>query len=107
MQLLYELSSKVWALAALFFGLWLIPMGYVAATSRRMPIALGWALMIGGVGYVLSTFLSNGVAHAPSWITNGLTLPATVSEFWMIAFSLLLGCKRPTLGRLQMTVAAC
>ena len=94
-QLLYELSSKVWGVGALFFGLWLIPMGYVAATSRRMPIGLGWTLMVGGVGYVLSTFVSNGFAHAPSWMTNGLSVPATVGEFWMIGYLLFVGVRPP------------
>ena len=94
-QLLYELSFKVWGVGALFFGLWLIPMGYVAATSRRMPIGLGWTLMLGGVGYVLSTFVSNGFAHASSWITTGLSLPATVGELWMIGYLLFVGLRPP------------
>ena len=71
-------------------------MGYVAATSRRMPIGLGWTLMVGGVGYVLSTFVSNGFAHTPSWMTNGLSVPATVGEFWMIGYLLFVGVRPPT-----------
>ncbi len=35
--------AATWDIGGLFFGLWLIPMGYVVLTSRVMPIALGWA----------------------------------------------------------------
>jgi hypothetical protein len=34
-QLLYELSSSSWGVGAVFFGLWLIPMGYVAYPIHR------------------------------------------------------------------------
>ena len=39
---------------ALFFGLWLIAMGWGAITSSRFPTPLGWLLVAGGVGYVIS-----------------------------------------------------
>ncbi len=95
-QLLYELSSKLWSVAALFFGLWLIPMGYVAATSGRMPKGLGLTLIVGGGGYLVSAFLSNGLAKAPSWLVEGLTLPATFGEFWMIGYLLFVGIRPPS-----------
>ena len=53
-QLLFEASSRIWDVAALFFGLWLIPMGSVVISTRIMPKALGMTLMIGGVGYVVA-----------------------------------------------------
>jgi len=68
-------GSKLWSVAALFFGLWLIPMGYVAATSGRLPKGLGLTLIVGGGGYLVSAFLSNALAKAPSWLVEGLTVP--------------------------------
>ncbi len=93
-QLLYELSTKSWSVGALFFGLWLIPMGYLARSSGRMPKALGWTLMGGGGGDIASAFVSNGVAGAPSWLVEGLTIPASVGEFWMIGYLLAVGIRR-------------
>ena len=36
-QLLFEASSRIWDIAALFFGLWLIPMGSVVITRASCP----------------------------------------------------------------------
>ena len=90
------MSSKLWDVGALFFGLWLIPMGYVAATAGRMPKWLGWTLIVGGAGYILSAFLSNGLVGAPPWLVEGLTIPATIGEFWMIGYLLFVGLRPPT-----------
>lgn len=93
-QLLYELSARAWGVGALFFGLWLIPMGYLAWSSGRMPKGLGLILMGGGGGYIASALVSHGVANAPSWLVEGLTMPASVGEFWMIGYLLSVGIRR-------------
>jgi hypothetical protein len=97
-QLLYELSGHAWGVGALFFGLWLIPMGYVALTSGRMPVWLGRTLIVGGGGYVLSSLLSYGVADAPTWLVDGLTYLASVGEFWMIGYLLIVGIRQTGAG---------
>ncbi|MBU4335116.1 MAG: DUF4386 domain-containing protein [Actinobacteria bacterium] len=86
-QLLYELSGTAWDLGGLFFGLWLIPMGWLAWRSGFMPRALGWVLIGGGVGYVLSTYL---VYLAPNLtgLSSALTVPASIGEFWMVGYLL-------------------
>ena len=64
-----------------------------------MPRLLGWVLIVGGAGYVLSAF----VAYlAPDFgIRYGalLTFPATVGEFWMIGYLLVRGVNRRALGQ--------
>ena len=92
-QLMYELSANSWGVGAMFFGLWLIPMGYVAATSGRMPVWLGRILIVGGAGYVLSAFVGYGIADAESWLVEGLTYLATIGEFWMIGYLLIVGIR--------------
>jgi len=91
--LLYELSASSWGMGNLFFGLWLIPMGWVAVASGRFPRVLGWTLVVGGVGYLLSGLLAYGLADAPSSLLEGLTLPASIGEFWMIGYLLLKGIR--------------
>ena len=56
-QLMYVVSDNLWEVGALFFGLWLIPMGWCVLRSRWMPRLLGWVLIVGGVCYVLSAFV--------------------------------------------------
>ncbi len=94
-QLLYELSTNSWGVGALFFGLWLIPMGYVVVTSGRMPVWLGRVLILGGAGYVLSAFVGYGIADAASWLVEGLPYLATIGEFWMIGYLLSVGIRPP------------
>ena len=95
-QLMYELSSTSWGVGSLFFGLWLIPMGYIATGSGRMPSWLGRLLIAGGIGYLLSTFVSYGVAGAPTWLVDLLPLPATIGELWMIGYLLKIGLRDPS-----------
>ena len=94
-RLMYELSSNSWGVGSIFFGLWLIPMGYIASTSGLMPKWLGRILILGGVGYVLSAFVKYGVPDAPGWLGEGLPIPATVGEFWMIGYLLIKGVRAP------------
>lgn len=90
-QLLSDIISNAWTIGGLFFGLWLIPMGYVVVASKCMPIWLGWTLIVGGIGYILSTLLNClGFSHN---LLNILTVPATVGEFWMIGYLLIYGIR--------------
>lgn len=91
--LMYELSANSWGMGALFFGLWLIPMGWVAVTSARFPRLLGWTLVVGGVGYVLSGLIEYGIADAPGGIAAALAFPATIGEFWMVGYLLTKGIR--------------
>lgn len=90
-DLLTTLISNAWGVGGIFFGLWLIPLGYIITSSRRMPVWLGRTLILGGIGYVLSTFISYfGISG--SWVST-LTIPATVGEFWMIGYLLIFGIR--------------
>jgi len=95
--LLYALSSACWTVGGVFFGLWLIPMGWFILATRRMPIVLGWLLVIGGVGYVLGAVLT---VAAPQLVTvaNALAMPASIGEFWMIGYLLIRGIRPSSTG---------
>lgn len=85
--ILFDLHDAVWLVSSLFFGLWLIPMGYLAIKARMIKY-LGWMLMIGGGGYVLSAFLKILSPSLSAGVIEGLTIPATIGEFWMIGYLL-------------------
>ena len=93
-QLLYVVSGHLWIIGGIFFGLWLIPMGWLARRSGWMPSLLGWILMIGGVGYVVNALLSYVLPDAGLAVAL-LTTPATVGELWMVGYLCLRGVRRP------------
>ncbi|MHB9859046.1 DUF4386 domain-containing protein [Streptomyces sp. YIM S03343] len=94
--LLYDLNSAALSLAGLFYGLWLIPMGWLAGRSGYMPRPLGWILIGGGVGYVLSVLIASLVPGTPS-VAYAFTVPATIGELWMVGYLLTKGvADRPT-----------
>ena len=90
-ELLGQLITHSWNVGGLFFGLWLIPMGHIVVVSKRMPVWLGRVLILGGVGYILSTLIYY-MGYKPS-LLKLLTIPATVGEFWMIGYLLIYGIR--------------
>lgn len=90
-QLLQAVISNSWGVGGLFFGLWLFPMGYLVIRSGRMPIWLGRVILLGGVGYLVSTVVR--YAGIDFGLGRALILPATVGEFWMIGYLLIFGMR--------------
>lgn len=86
-QALYELSESAWDVGGIFFGLWLIPMGFLVLRTINMPRPLGWILVTGGFGYLLSTAVTF-LASDTGVIPDALVAPATIGEVWMIAYLL-------------------
>ncbi|GAB3250185.1 DUF4386 domain-containing protein [Kineosporia babensis] len=102
---LYLISDNIWDVGALFFGLWLIPMGWCVLRSGWMPAALGWILVAGGVGYILSAFVRYLLPDA-DLVAEALAYPATVGEFWMVGYLLIHGVRRRALGQVSVSPAA-
>jgi len=90
-ELLANIITNAWSVGGLFFGLWLIPMGHIVVSSGRMPIWLGRILIMGGIGYILQTFI-NCLGVQSSYL-DILVIPATVGEFWMIGYLLIYGIR--------------
>jgi hypothetical protein len=92
-HMLYNLNDAMWGVGALFFGLWLIPMGYVVYTARLMPRALGAILVAGGATYVMSAFVMYLWPDAPTGVSGVLTTLPTIGEVWMIGYLLTFGVR--------------
>jgi len=93
-QLLYVVSGHLWGVGAMFFGLWLIPMGWLVVRSRWLPPLLGRVLVVGGVGYLVSAFVTYLFPDA-DLVTGLLTVPATIGEFWIVGYLVILGIRAP------------
>jgi Domain of unknown function (DUF4386) len=66
--LLLEFHRHGYLIAQIFFGLYLLPLGYLVYTSSFFPKVIGAVLMVGGGGYlanVVSVYLSPEFAPSP------------------------------------------
>lgn len=90
-EIFQNIISNAWGIGGLFFGLWLFPMGSIVIKSKRMPVWLGRVIIVGGIGYVLSTLIQ--YAGIDFSFNKYLTLPATIGEFWMIGYLLIFGIR--------------
>lgn len=89
--LLNSLITNSWGVGSLFFGLWLIPLGYIITSSKRMPVWLGRILIIGGIGYLTSPVINYLGIKSP--VLDFIVVPATVGEFWIIGYLLIFGIR--------------
>ena len=91
-QLLYVTSGHLWGVAAVFFGLWLIPLGWLVVRSRWLPQVLGWTLLVGGAGYLVSAFVTYLFPGA-GVVAQLLTIPSVVGEVWLMGYLLVMGLR--------------
>jgi hypothetical protein len=90
-QLLSNIIGQAWSVGGLFFGLWLLPMGYIVIKHKTMPTWLGYTLLMGGIGYLVQTFLKSA-GYQNSYL-GLLVMPATIGELWMIVYLLIWGIR--------------
>jgi hypothetical protein len=81
-------------IAQIFFGLWLVPLGYLAYKSAGMfPKWLGVLLIMGSICYlvdVLAAFLVPDVGQA---IHAFVVIPSAIAELSMVGYLLVIGVK--------------
>lgn len=88
-------------IASLFWGLWLLPFGWLVLRSARLPRVLGLLLVLGGVGYVVQVFGGLLPGFTESALAHYVRLPAAAGEIgsclWLLAFGASAG--RPSTSR--------
>ena len=89
-----DMQHNGYYIAAMFFGLWLLPLGYLAITSGYLPKVLGVLLIIGGVGYLVDLFV-RFLAPGFGAGVSPLVVPGAVAELslaaWLLASLLFYG----------------
>src|SRR5579859_7268755 len=73
-------------IAQIFFGLWLVPLGYLAYQSGLFPRALGVVLIVGGVCYLVDLLAAFLVPDFGQTIHTFIVIPSTIAEIWMLGY---------------------
>jgi uncharacterized protein DUF4386 len=82
-------------IASIFFGLWLVPLGYLAYKSGWFPKALGVALIVGGACYLVDMLAAFLVPDVGKAIHGYITIPSAIAEVSMVIYLLVIGVKTP------------
>lgn len=85
------MHSHGYLVAAIFFGLWLLPLGYMLFRSRYAPRALGALVMVGSFGYVADVVANVLVPTVGESLTPVLLLPSVLAEVSLILWLLVKG----------------
>jgi uncharacterized protein DUF4386 len=90
-----DMPAAGYLIAQIFFGPWLLPLGYLVYRSGSFPKFLGVLLGIGCFGYLIDTFaqfLAPGIGETIQAI---LVAPAAVGELSFVAYLLVKGVRVP------------
>ncbi|MGO8946262.1 MAG: DUF4386 domain-containing protein [Ktedonobacterales bacterium] len=81
-------------IAQIFFGLWLVPLGYLAYQSRGwFPKWLGILLIVGGVCYIVDLLALFLVPDFDKVIHGYITIPSAIAEITMVLYLLVIGVR--------------
>lgn len=94
-MLLLDMQHYGFLIAQIFFGLWLAPMGYLVYKSGMFPKALGVALIVACVCYLVDLLATFLVPDLGKQIHSFLAIPPTIAEIWMVLYLLVKGVKIP------------
>lgn len=83
----------------LFWGGWLLPLGYLVLKSALLPRVLGGLLILGGLGYIIDVFGDLLVpGYADSLLPAVVIRPAALGEIGTCLWLLIVGVRTQSLG---------
>ena len=92
MLLLLDTQRYGTLIAQVFFGLWLVPLGYLACKSAGwFPKWLGVLLVAGGVCYLADMLALFLVPDFGQKVNVLLVIPPTIAEIAMVVYLLAIG----------------
>ncbi len=91
--LLLDIHHYGFLIAQIFFGLWLVPLGYLARKSGMFPKALGVLLIVGGACYLVGMLAVFLVPDSGEKVNVLVTIPSAIAEIAMVLYLLVVGVK--------------
>ena len=81
-------EANLFQLATVFWGLWMIPLGWLSSRSGLVPKVIGLGLIAGSVGYVMA-FVFPTLGIVPPTAVSGTLMAVTLASefafmFWLI-----------------------
>lgn len=104
--LLLDYHSNGEQIASVFWGLWLLPFGYLVFKSGFLPKVLGAFLIAGSIGYVINFvgyLLFSG--YGELGISGYVSIPASIGEIGICLWLLVIGIRKKHLARANSLVA--
>jgi hypothetical protein len=83
-------------IAQVFFGLWLVPLGYLAYKSALFPKWLGVVLVVGGACYLVDLLAAFLVPALGKEIHGLVIIPSAIAEISMVLYLLVVGVRAGT-----------
>jgi hypothetical protein len=97
---LLDLHRVGYLIAQIFFGLYLLPLGYLVYKSALMPKILGWILMVGAGAYVAGVAVSFAGQGFESNVATSFGLVGGMAELVFLCWLLIRGISEPRKGAL-------
>jgi hypothetical protein len=94
-MLMLDLQHYGYYIAGIFFGLWLVPLGYLTFKSGMFPKGLGIVLVIGGIGYLFDTLAAFVAPELTAIIHPVAALLGIVAEVSLLGYLLVKGVRSP------------
>jgi hypothetical protein len=101
-----ELHAQGYLIGGIFFGLWLLPLGYLVYRSGYFPRVLGIMLMVGCFGYLTDAFVSSLFPSVGASVGLIFALVAGIAELSFLMWLLIIGAKVPQRAEQTPTAAA-
>ena len=92
--LLLDMQHYGTLIAQVFFGLWLVPLGYLAYQSKMFPKWLGVLLIVGGICYLVDLLAAFLVPGSSEMIHGFVIVPSAVAEISMVLYLLIFGVRK-------------
>jgi hypothetical protein len=80
-------------IAMIFFGLWLVPLGYLAYKSGWFPKTLSVLLVVAAVCYIVNMLAQFLLPEFGAKIATFVLIPPAIAEIWMLGYLLVIGVK--------------
>jgi uncharacterized protein DUF4386 len=90
-QLFLDLHRQGYLIAQVYFGLYLLPLGYLVYKSGLFPKVLGAILMVGSGGYVAGVIAAYASLSAPALY---FALAGGLAELLFLLWLLIMGARR-------------
>ena len=105
-MLFADMQHDGYLIAQTYFGLWLLPLGYLVVRSGYFPKVLGVLLVIGCFGHLVDVFARFLAPDFGANISLFVMTPAAVAELSFIAWLLVKAVRVPEPDRAQAVVLA-